>query len=603
MWKSFIKVFVLLFFPLLLFSLLWSYQQKQDLIENMVLMQQRDMNKKSFHLTNKVGQVAEATGVWSDYVSPSNFISDFELDDNFISNFIKSIELLENYIQFKLIDLQGRVIVRYDKTGKNTMVRSNGQQNILHRSYFQKGLRLQKGQIHISPIERNTELELGETPQQPVIHGVTPIFEKDGSKVGLAVLTFSMEQRLRLMKTGLVNENFYLMDKYQNVITTNLSDNLVPHKNEMNISDSIILEKLPSKNIIYEKDTFFIENESLWLYKYVALNDINLNSDNQTENMYNVIFDDNWTIVQELPPSYIGNRLKNVKKYLIVFNVFTAMVIGLAAFLYAKLQRDRTNFIDKLKSKNIALKKRKDKLKSTNDQMTRLNNRLEVRNHQLKGFNYVVAHNLKAPVTSLSIMVDMLKKSEDVETFKELLPNLEKVSTSIATLTDDVQSYVSILSTENIKLENVNLLQLLQEVENDFVETLLDKHHDFQTIYKFDEWDTLRCSQFYMKSILHNFLSNAIKYRKKGIRSHVIFETAWENEKKVLYIKDNGLGIDLDRHGENMFKLYKRFHRNISGKGMGLFIIKSQLEAMHASIEVESQQNVGTTFIIKFSKF
>ena len=65
-------------------------------------------------------------------------------------------------------------------------------------------------------------------------------------------------------------------------------------------------------------------------------------------------------------------------------------------------------------------------------------------------------------------------------------------------------------------------------------------------------------------------------------------------------IKDNGIGINLNRHGENVFKLYKRFHRNISGKGIGLFLVKSQLEALDATITIESKENIGTTFKIYF---
>ena len=92
------------------------------------------------------------------------------------------------------------------------------------------------------------------------------------------------------------------------------------------------------------------------------------------------------------------------------------------------------------------------------------------------------------------------------------------------------------------------------------------------------------------------------KRQKSDAPSHIIFESSWENDHKVLYVKDNGLGIDLDRHGDNIFKLYKRFHRNISGKGMGLFIVKSQLEVMDATLEVESEEGVGTTFKITFKR-
>ncbi len=82
--------------------------------------------------------------------------------------------------------------------------------------------------------------------------------------------------------------------------------------------------------------------------------------------------------------------------------------------------------------------------------------------------------------------------------------------------------------------------------------------------------------------------------------SFLNFETAFEDDKKVLYVSDNGVGIDLKKHGDNIFKLYKRFHRNISGKGMGLFLVKSQLEALEATITVESKEHIGTTFKIIF---
>ena len=60
--------------------------------------------------------------------------------------------------------------------------------------------------------------------------------------------------------------------------------------------------------------------------------------------------------------------------------------------------------------------------------------------------------------------------------------------------------------------------------------------------------------------------------------------------------------INLDKHGDNVFKLYKRFHRNISGKGMGLFLVKSQLEALNATISIDSKVGAGTTFKLIFEK-
>jgi signal transduction histidine kinase len=159
--------------------------------------------------------------------------------------------------------------------------------------------------------------------------------------------------------------------------------------------------------------------------------------------------------------------------------------------------------------------------------------------------------------------------------------------------------YVSIIDDRKVKLEEVDILTLINEVKKDFSKTLLDSN-DFKISLILLAWHQVHFSRFYLKSILNNLISNAIQYRRDGVSSYIHFETFIENDKKVLVIKDNGIGINLNRHGENVFKLYKRFHRNISGKGIGLFLVKSQLEALDATITIESKENIGTTFKIYF---
>ena len=69
-----------------------------------------------------------------------------------------------------------------------------------------------------------------------------------------------------------------------------------------------------------------------------------------------------------------------------------------------------------------------------------------------------------------------------------------------------------------------------------------------------------------------------------------------------MVIEDNGLGINLEKHGEKLFGMYKTFHKNANARGIGLFITKNQIESMGGSIEVESKVNVGTTFKINFNE-
>lgn len=602
MWKRIVTTSLALYIPLLIFSLVWGYLQKDSLISNMGLIQQRNILNKSYHLIDQSIILIKITSFWSDVEFPESFSEKNQLDSAFVSNYIRTMQGMEIYDQIRLIDLHGDEVLRYERIGSDSMAPAPLQSKT-DRSYFQKGLTLTKGQVYVTPIELNRENGVLETPHKPVIRGVTPIFSINEEQVGLAVVNFNMEKIFGLMRTRISGDNFYLLDQDRNIITTNLSNNTLPHQAGMNSLDSVIQKKLQLSKLLFQKDTFFVENGSLWTFQNVRTGyekDIGMN---RYSGMAEIVSDSEWAILQEIPPQYIRERLQPIRRNLILFNALTLVVIGLIALAYARTQRERKSFLEQLKAQKEALVKSQAKLKETNILLKTSNQRLQVRNEQLEDFNYVVAHNLKAPVTSMSIIVDMMSRSKDQNSMDELLPKLETISGNISTLTDDVQTYVSILNNTGLELENSNLLLLIKDVENNFVGTLLNNgNRDFEIICKLDAWHSIRCSKFYMKSILQNLLSNAIKYQRPDVESHIIFETEWENNKKVLYVTDNGLGIDMERHGDNMFKLYKRFHRGHSGKGMGLFIVKSQLEAMNASIDVKSEENVGTTFKIKFNQ-
>ena len=95
---------------------------------------------------------------------------------------------------------------------------------------------------------------------------------------------------------------------------------------------------------------------------------------------------------------------------------------------------------------------------------------------------------------------------------------------------------------------------------------------------------------------------NSIKYRRGNI-SPVIEITSRETKEALqLYFKDNGLGIDLKKRGSEVFGLYKRFHFHLPGKGMGLYMVKTQVELLGGEIFIESEVNVGTTFRIEFER-
>jgi signal transduction histidine kinase len=93
-------------------------------------------------------------------------------------------------------------------------------------------------------------------------------------------------------------------------------------------------------------------------------------------------------------------------------------------------------------------------------------------------------------------------------------------------------------------------------------------------------------------------VSNAIKYRRPGVPLQIQIEATWKDEFARFTIRDNGLGIDLNASGKKLFTLYSRFHDGVEGKGLGLFMVRTQLHAMGGKVDVESEPGIGTVFSI-----
>jgi signal transduction histidine kinase len=104
----------------------------------------------------------------------------------------------------------------------------------------------------------------------------------------------------------------------------------------------------------------------------------------------------------------------------------------------------------------------------------------------------------------------------------------------------------------------------------------------------------------YLESVLYNLITNAIKYRRRNVQTEIVIKTYIEDLRVVLEVCDNGLGIDLTRYGHQIFKLNKVFHKGFDSKGLGLFILKNQIETLGGKISVNSEPNQGSAFKVVF---
>lgn len=230
--------------------------------------------------------------------------------------------------------------------------------------------------------------------------------------------------------------------------------------------------------------------------------------------------------------------------------------------------------------------------------LTRLVDVTSEQNDSLLNFAHIVSHNLRSHSSNLSMLSGFLSTEENESERKHLVNMLcdasESLNETVLHLNEVVQVKVDALD----KMKYVILYKTIKNVEKNLGLLLQEKnaicHIDINKNLK------IKAISAYLDSIFLNLFTNAIKYSSPE-RSPIIKITSEETDGKlVLTFSDNGLGIDLDRHGEKLFGMYKTFHRNKDAKGIGLFITKNQIEAMNGKIEVKSTVNVGTTFKLYF---
>ena len=139
---------------------------------------------------------------------------------------------------------------------------------------------------------------------------------------------------------------------------------------------------------------------------------------------------------------------------------------------------------------------------------------------------------------------------------------------------------------------------ILTKVKEDMMGEILNSNA--WIVANFGDCPTVNYYKPYLESIVLNLLSNALKYRHPGRDPEIRFETKLVDNKPVLHVTDNGLGIDLNKYGDQIFGLRKVFHGNSNAHGVGLFLTRTQIESMGGSISVKSSVDQGTTFTIEF---
>ncbi|MCW2119498.1 PAS domain-containing protein [Flavobacterium sp. 7A] len=220
-------------------------------------------------------------------------------------------------------------------------------------------------------------------------------------------------------------------------------------------------------------------------------------------------------------------------------------------------------------------------------------------NKDLKHFSYITSHNLRAPISNLTGLLNLVEDIpiQDIE-LKEILHGFNKSTNLLSETINDLTKVMIIKDNTSIEKESILLKDVFENVFNQ-LSFQIEKQSPIIKI-EFDKAPSLIINKSYIESILLNLLSNALKYRsyKRPLKITIIAEQV--NDLITLTFKDNGIGIDLNRNKNKVFGLYQRFHDLPDSKGLGLYLVKSQIEAMGGTISINSEVDKGTTFTLIF---
>ena len=221
------------------------------------------------------------------------------------------------------------------------------------------------------------------------------------------------------------------------------------------------------------------------------------------------------------------------------------------------------------------------------------------RNKDLEQFSYIISHNLRLPVANIIGLVENLVLNNfDASEKKEAFTAIHISARRLDDVVMDLNKILDVRTKENENKQLLKLSDILYDAKINLGFIIKKESGIIES--DFGETDALFTIKSYISSIFYNLILNSIKYRHPPLTPYIKISSRKVNNKLVLTFSDNGLGIDLAKTKGELFGLYKRFHPHVNGKGVGLYMVRLQVEALGGTISVASKVNDGTVFTIEF---
>ena len=250
-----------------------------------------------------------------------------------------------------------------------------------------------------------------------------------------------------------------------------------------------------------------------------------------------------------------------------------------------------------LEEQNLTLEAQ---VKEKTGDISMVSQELLIGNSELRQFSHTLSHNLKSPVATFQGLLNLIDVSDLNATNKELLKYLNQSVNKMQEIFSDMNQMLEIRNRLYSSIEEVNLQKVIDNLHNQFYHELRSNDIDFR--YDFSGQKTLRTNEKQLTSILFQLISNAIKYRSATRKPEIDIKLVPNGKFHNLIIKDNGLGIDMQKYSNKLFFPYQQFHKQGCGKGLGLYLVKLHTESLGGQVRLQSELDLYTEVEVKLRK-
>lgn len=228
------------------------------------------------------------------------------------------------------------------------------------------------------------------------------------------------------------------------------------------------------------------------------------------------------------------------------------------------------------------------------------NREIQLQKEQLEQFAYIVAHDLKTPLSNISNFIRLIRKKYRYRMDEKSQFHIDFVSDQskhMQEMLDDLLQYITVKESEGTHPE-VELKTIMKIILENYTDQIESKN----AIIEFPNDAKIKVQPFHFEVILNNLIKNALKFTKEDTTPRIDLKLEENSNVYQIEVADNGIGIEEQYH-EKIFEVFRQLDtKNYQGTGIGLSICKKIVQSYGGKIWVKTNQSGGASFFFTIPK-